>query len=105
MITLHIYLRVTPGRANDLMTTYRTLYVSAISKQRGFHSAQILRTYDAVRTAEIDGRGDWDHEIDITFDSEENRRLWVASPEHVEVWPRIAALCDQITWQGFDVLG
>lgn len=103
MITLHIYLRVTPGREEELGRVYHQVYLPAVSTQRGFHGSALLRAYDQARTAEISGRHDWPYEIDIVFDSEENRRAWAGGPEHIAAWPAIEALCDGITWQGFDI--
>jgi heme-degrading monooxygenase HmoA len=104
MITLHIYLQVTPVREAELERLYRDEYAPAISRQRGFRSAALLRTYDKARANAIDARRDWTHEIDIVFDTEEDRQTWATSPEHARVWPRVESVCERITWQGFDIL-
>jgi hypothetical protein len=91
MITLHIYLQVTPAHEAELERLYRDEYTSAITGQRGFRSTALLRTYDTARADAIDARRDWTHEIDIVFDTEEDRQMCAARPEHARVWPRISA--------------
>jgi heme-degrading monooxygenase HmoA len=104
MITLHIYLQVTPAREAELAQLYHDEYTPAITRQRGFRSTALLRTYDTARAEAIDARRDWTHEIDIVFDTEEDRQTWATGPEHARVWPRVESLCERITWQGFDIL-
>ena len=41
----------------------------------------------------------------ILFDTEANRRKWVASQEHALVWPIASAMADRVAWQGYDVVG
>lgn len=104
MIALHIYLRVRAGGEADLERVYRQAYVPAITPQRGFRSTTLLRTYGATQSAEISGQRDWPYEIVIIFDAEEDRRAWASGPAHAAAWPHIEALCDEITWQGFEVV-
>ena len=105
MITLHIYLQVKVGREADLEDLYREVYVPAITVQPGFRSTTLLRSFGPEITAAIGASGDWNYEIDIVFETEENRQGWAAGPEHTMAWPKIVDLCDQITWQGFGLLG
>ena len=93
MITLHIYLQVTPAREAELERLYRDEYTPAITRQRGFRSTALLRTYDTTRAEAIDARRDWTHEIDIVFETEEDRQMWAVGPEHARVWPRVESLC------------
>ena len=105
MITLHIYLQVKVGREADLEDLYREVYVPAITVQRGFRSTTLLRSFEPKMAAAIGASGGWNYEIDIVFDTEENRQAWAAGPEHTMAWPKIVDVCDQITWQGFGLLG
>jgi antibiotic biosynthesis monooxygenase (ABM) superfamily enzyme len=104
MITLHIYVQVTPAKEAEFEGLYRDEYVPAISKQQGFRSAALLHIYAATLAEAIDARRDWTHEIDIVFDTEDDRQKWAAGPEHARVWPRVESLCERVTWQGFDIM-
>jgi len=94
MIELHIYLEPHDGREKELETLYFNEYVAGIKIQEGFQRTTLLKNRDALR----------EYQIDITFDSEELRLKWVDSKEHTEVWPKIAALCQRVSWAGFDTV-
>lgn len=94
MIELHIYLEPHDGREKELETLYFNEYVAGIKIQEGFQRTTLLKNRDALRA----------YQIDITFDSEELRLKWVDSKEHTEVWPKIAALCQRVSWAGFDTV-
>ncbi len=103
MISLHIYFGVKPGLEAAFEGLYRESYVPAISVQQGFRSTTLLRSFDPGRSAAIEASSDWSHEIDIVFDTEEQRQSWAAGPEHSVVWPKVVAMCDLVRWQGFDI--
>ena len=94
MIELHIYLEPHEGREGDLESLYWKDYVSGIRIQEGFQQTTLLKKRDALR----------EYQINITFDSEELRLKWVDSKEHSEVWPKMAALCQRVSWVGFDTV-
>lgn len=93
MIELHVYVELTEGKGSELEQIFRRDFVPAISRRKGFMQVRLLRKRDT--------RGEY--EIDIVFSSEELRLEWVASPEHVAIWPRIAGLCHKISTAGFEV--
>jgi heme-degrading monooxygenase HmoA len=94
MMTLRIRLRVRDGQGPALETLYRDAYVPAIRGQRGFLRCELWRQHDDPAR----------YEIAIFFESEELRLRWVASPEHAATWPRVEALCTEITAHGFDAI-
>ena len=94
MIELHIYLEPCDGKETELESLYRREYVPGIKIQAGFQRTTLLKKRDALR----------EYQIDITFDSEELRLKWVDSQEHTEVWPKMAALCQRVSWSGFDTV-
>ena len=92
MIELHIYLEPHDGKEQALESLYFEEYVPGIKTQEGFLRTTLLKNRDALR----------EYQINITFDSEALRLKWVDSKEHTEVWPKIAAMCQRISWAGFD---
>jgi heme-degrading monooxygenase HmoA len=94
MVTLHIYLTVKEGQGAALEALYHAAYIPAISRQEGFRGAHLLRAYDSAAQ----------YEIDITFDSEEQRARWASSADHEATWPRVVALCEGFSAQGYDIL-
>ena len=95
MIELHIYLEPQDGEESELESLYRNEYVPGIKIQKGFQRTTLLKKRDALR----------EYQINITFDSEELRLRWVDSKEHTEVWPKVVALCQRVSWTGFDSVG
>lgn len=94
MITLHISLTTKPGQGEALEALYHEAYVPAITTQAGFRSTTLMRAYDSETK----------YEIDISFDNEAQRQAWAEGATHAETWPRVAALCDAVDAQGFDIL-
>lgn len=94
MITLHIALQLRVGQGSALETLYREIYVPAITKQGGFRSTTLLRSADDPDA----------YEIDIAFDTEAQRQDWADGADHADTWPRIVALCADVSAQGFEVL-
>jgi heme-degrading monooxygenase HmoA len=94
MIELHIFLEPFAGKEKDLEAIYWKEYVPGIKIQKGFQRTTLLKKRDALR----------EYQINITFDSEDLRLQWVASKEHTTVWPKVAALCQRVSWTGFDAI-
>lgn len=95
MIELHIFLEPFDGKESELESLYGKGYVPGIKIQEGFQRTTLLKKRDALR----------EYQINITFDSEQLRLKWVDSKEHTEVWPKIAALCQRVSWISFDTVG
>jgi len=94
MIEFHIDLEPFAGKEGEFESVFYDAFVPAISVQKGYRSIVLLKAREALRR----------YHIEFTFDSEDLRLQWVASREHQEAFPRLAALCQQITWSGFDVV-
>ena len=94
MIELHIYLEPHDGKGTELESLYWKEYVPGIGIQQGFQRTTLLKNRDALR----------EYQIDITFDSEALRLKWVGSKEHTEIWPKMGALCQQVSWTGYDTM-
>ena len=40
----------------------------------------------------------------MVFDTEQNRRRWVASKEHAVAWPRASGMAQKYAWRGYDLV-
>lgn len=94
MITLHIALHLKTGHGADLEALYRDAYVPAITRQAGFRTTTLLRAADDPDR----------YEIDIAFDTEAERQAWASGADHEATWPRVVALCEGFTADGFVVI-
>jgi heme-degrading monooxygenase HmoA len=80
MFILHVDLSVKPSMTKALESTYRDVFVPAISKQAGFAEVKLLRALSSEAQS---------HRLVIAFESEALQQKWVATDLHQEVWPKM----------------
>jgi mannose-6-phosphate isomerase-like protein (cupin superfamily)/heme-degrading monooxygenase HmoA len=93
------------GEAFEKM--YYSTYVPAMKIQRGYLSSKLLRLFPENVAKEIQAEPTtYNYQIQIVFDTEENRKRWVASDQHKIAWPAATTLAkEQYKWRGYDVVG
>jgi len=85
---------------------YYSIYVPAMVVQDGYLSSKLLRLFSNDLAKEIQAEPTtFNYQIQISFDTEENRRKWVASEQHQIAWPAASGLAKEFKWRGFDVMG
>ena len=74
--------------------------------QPGYVGSKFLRLFqeDVAKTIQAEPTA-YNYSIQISFDTEENRRKWVASPQHQIAWPAASVLVKEFKWRGYDVMG
>lgn len=106
MIQLQIYFKVAESRTSELENVYTGVYIPALRKQQGYLGSRLLRLFPPAAAAAIGASPtEFNYQMELEFDTEENRMKWVASPEHVEAWPMAEAVCEAAAWRGYDVAG
>jgi mannose-6-phosphate isomerase-like protein (cupin superfamily)/heme-degrading monooxygenase HmoA len=92
------------GEAFEKM--YHSVYVPAMTVQKGYVGSKLLRLFPENINKEIQAEPTtYNYSIQISFATEEDRRNWVASPQHKIAWPAAAALVKEFKWRGYDVMG
>ena len=85
---------------------YSSIYVPAMTVQQGYLGSKALRLFPENLSKEIQAEATtYNYQVQISFDTEENRRKWVASPQHQVAWPAASALAKEYKWRGYDVMG
>jgi mannose-6-phosphate isomerase-like protein (cupin superfamily) len=85
---------------------YYAIYVPAMTIQPGYLSSKLLRIFAEPLAKEIQAEATtYNYQIQISFDTEENRRKWVASKEHQIAGPAASGLATEYRWRGYDVMG
>ena len=85
---------------------YSSIYVPAMTVQQGYLGSKLLRLFPDNIEKEIQGEPTtYNYQIQISFDTEENRRKWVASEQHKIAWPAASGLAKEFKWRGYDVMG
>lgn len=85
---------------------YYSVYVPAMTVQQGYLSSKLLRLFseDVAKIIRAEPTT-YNYQIQISFDTEENRRKWVASEQHKIAWPAASGLAREFKWRGYDVMG
>jgi antibiotic biosynthesis monooxygenase (ABM) superfamily enzyme len=78
-IELHCDLDVDPAKETDLVNTFQSVFQPTISKQPGFVNVTLLKR-DGAEIA---------YRLVISFQTEEQRKTWVATADHQRVWPEM----------------
>ncbi|MCL5998151.1 MAG: hypothetical protein M1546_19175 [Chloroflexi bacterium] len=106
MMLLQIYFDVSPEKARAFEQMYRDTYVPALKKQQGYLSSSLLRLFPPHIAKEIEAAAtEFNYQMELVFDTEENRRRWAASEEHRIAWPQASGMARNVAWRGFDVAG
>jgi len=85
---------------------YTSIYVPAMTVQQGYLGSKLLRVFSDSLEKEIQGEPTtYNYQIQISFDTEESRRKWVASEQHKIAWPAASGLAKEFKWRGYDVMG
>jgi mannose-6-phosphate isomerase-like protein (cupin superfamily) len=85
---------------------YHSIYVPAMIVQQGYLGSKLLRLFpdDLAKIIQAEPTA-YNYSIQISFDTEENRRKWVASDQHQIAWPAASKLAKEFKWRGYDVKG
>ncbi len=85
-IQLHVDLSVDPAREREMLHNFHTIFRPAASKQPGFVDVKMLKLRSALAGAAPTGAN---YRFELTFASEDQRKAWVATATHQQVWPTI----------------
>jgi mannose-6-phosphate isomerase-like protein (cupin superfamily)/heme-degrading monooxygenase HmoA len=97
---------VAPEQREAFERMYYSIYVPAMAVQEGYLSSKLLRLFPDNMARGIEAEPvDYNYQIQISFDTEENRRRWVASDQHQIAWPSASGLAEKFKWRGYDVMG
>jgi heme-degrading monooxygenase HmoA len=105
-IALQMDFVVAKENADAFEKMYYSIYVPAMTVQQGYLSSKLLRLFPENISKEIQAEPTtYNYQIQISFDTEENRRKWVASDQHQIAWPAASGLTREFKWRGYDVMG
>lgn len=88
-IQLHVDLEVDPARESELLAVFKDHFQPAISHQPGFVEVRLLKLVAAMSGPPL--LGNYNYRLVISFETEDQRKAWVATPEHQKIWPAVAA--------------
>jgi heme-degrading monooxygenase HmoA len=85
-IHLHVDLDVEPTKQKDLVMTFKNVFKPTIGKQPGFVEVKLLKLRQAMKGP---APANASYRLLISFQTEEQRKTWVATDDHQRVWPQM----------------
>lgn len=85
-IQLDVDLSVDPAKEREMLHNFHRIFRPAASKQPGFIDVKMLKLRSALAGA---APSETNYRFELTFASEEQRKAWVATATHRQVWPTI----------------
>ena len=105
MMLLQIYFEVPESNHEEFERLYKDIYVPALQVQVGYLRSNLLRVFPPNIAQEIDAAPTpFNYQMELIFDTEANRRQWVASEEHQQAWPMATALATSVAHCGYDLV-
>jgi len=93
MMQLHVEFKIKEGRKEQLQNAVEKIFLPAISTQKGFKNCYFL----------LDREDSTKGELIIAFNSEEDRRAWVATPLHETAWGEVGANLEVLVLKKYDL--
>ncbi len=85
-IHLHVDLAVDPAKEKEMLHSFATIFRPEAARHPGYIDVKMLKLRSALQGTVPAGVN---YRFCLTYQSEELRQKWVASPEHQRVWPTI----------------
>jgi hypothetical protein len=85
-IQLHVDLSVDPSKEAEMLHIFRTQFRPAARKHPGYMDVKMLKLRSALQGNAPQGMN---YRFVLTYESEEQRKAWVASAIHQKLWPTI----------------
>jgi len=85
-IQLHVDLSVAPAKEKEMLHNFETIFRPAAMKFPGYIAVKMLKLRSALIGSAPSGLN---YRFELTYQSEELRQKWEASPTHQKVWPSI----------------
>ena len=85
-IQLLVDLSVDPAKETEMLHNFHNVFRPAAAKQPGFIAVKMLKLRSALAGAAPSGAN---YRFELIFASEEQRKAWVATATHQQVWPTI----------------
>ena len=106
MAKLQMFFEVEPKDFEAFEKNYIEVYVPALRPQVGYLGSRLIRTFSPDVLKRIGSpETKFTYQMELLFDTEENRVRWTRTAEHDYAWPKTAAFAKSFQWFGYDVVG
>lgn len=94
-IQLHLDLAVDRTKEQEMLQIFENEFRPAASRQPGYIDAKMLKLSATLRGPAPPGSN---YQLILTFQSDDARQKWVATPTHKALWPKIEATLSSPTY-------
>jgi heme-degrading monooxygenase HmoA len=110
MIAFQITMTVRESQREAFESRFAACFLPAVSRQEGFREALLLEPYEHLRgdqsvasptVPDTPGTDTTEYQLQLRFDSEQQRRRWVDSDDHDPAWGTLRELAEQVSVQGY----
>ena len=88
-VVLYCELAVDPKREKEMLDHFHKVFAPEAARHKGYIDLKMLKHIKHIQGVEMPKA--INYRFQLTYETEELRLAWVASPEHVKVWPGIEA--------------
>jgi hypothetical protein len=85
-IVLYVDMQVDPAKEQEMIKNYHTIFKPTAMKHQGYIDLKIVKLNKALMGTAPAGMN---YRFQLTYENEELRQKWVASADHIRVWPTI----------------
>lgn len=101
-----MFFEVKPKNCKPFEEMYANTYVPALRLQKGYTGSMLLRLFPPAVSKEIAAAPTlFNYQMELIFDTEEDRRRWVKSSVHIAAWDVAVSFVESFEWKGYDVAG
>lgn len=104
MVVLQVEFQVPDDKIADFVAVYDQIYAPALARQTGYLGSRLLRTFDEAEALAIGAeQRSFNFQLELAFETEQQRKAWAGSPDHVEPWEQATTLADQVRYVAYKV--
>jgi hypothetical protein len=86
-VVLYCDLAVDPSRETEMLDHFHKVFAPVAKQHKGYIDLKMLKLSKHIQGPELPKS--INYRFQLTYETEEQRLAWVASPEHVKAWPGI----------------
>lgn len=84
-IQLFVEMEVDPAKEKEMLDSFHNSFLPEAKKHQGFIALKMLKLRQVVQGPKTA----INYRFELTYENEELRQKWIASPGHAKVWPPI----------------
>jgi mannose-6-phosphate isomerase-like protein (cupin superfamily) len=106
MTKLQMFFEIPEDKCQAFEDNYRETYIPALRQQTGYMGSKLIRLYPTNVLKSIGAaRPKYNYQMELLFDTEENRVKWTQTDIHNVAWGKTKGMAKNFEYIGYDVVG